>query len=333
MRVALFSTKPYDRQFFDQANARRGHELTYFEPRLNGDSWKLAAEFPAVCIFVNDEVQAGLLARLQAGGTRLLALRSAGYNHVDLKAADELGVKVVRVPAYSPYAVAEHTLGMMLTLSRKYHKAYNRVREGNFSLDGLLGFDIHSQVVGIVGCGKIGLILARMLRGFGCRVLAFDRSPSAEAIALGVEHVSLAELLANADIVSLHCPLLPETHHLIDAATIAQMKMGAMLINTSRGALIDTRAVIQGLKEGHIGYLGIDVYEEEADLFFEDYSARVIQDDVFTRLMTFPNVLVTAHQAFFTREAMAAIADVTLSNITAFERGEPLVNEVRWNRS
>ncbi len=329
MRTAVFSTKAYDREFLTAANATYQHELTFFEPRLKADSWKLGEGFPAICAFVNDQLDAQILTSLQQTGTKLIALRSAGFNHVDIRAATELGLTVVRVPAYSPYAVAEHTLGLILTLSRKYHKAYNRIREGNFSLEGLLGFDLHSQVIGIVGLGKIGSVLAKIMRGIGCRVLAYDGHPKPEAESLGVELVTLEKLFAEADIVSLHCPLLPPTHHMINAAAIAKMKPGVMLINTSRGALVDTQDVIHGLKSGRIGYFGLDVYEEEAALFFEDLSGQVIQDDIFSRLMTFPNVLITGHQGFFTRNALHEIADVTLGNIAAFEKGEPLVNVVR----
>ena len=329
MRIAVFSTKSYDRQFLQAANERHGHELVFFEPRLTVESGKLAEDFPAVCAFVNDRLDAPLLAQLKAGGTRLIALRSAGFNHVDVRTANELGLTVVRVPAYSPYAVAEHALGMILTLNRKFHKAYNRIREGNFSLEGLLGFDLHGQTVGIVGLGKIGGVVAHIVQGFGCRVLAHDEFAPREARTPKIEFVPLDELFAQADIVSLHCPLTPQTRHMIDARAIDRMKPGVMLINTSRGALVDARAVIHGLKSGRIGYFGLDVYEEEADLFFEDLSGKVIQDDVFSRLSTFPNVLITGHQAFFTRNALEAIAEVTLANVAAYERGEPLPNEVR----
>ncbi|ADI14619.1 2-hydroxyacid dehydrogenase [Truepera radiovictrix] len=318
MDLAIFSTKPYDRRFFEAANAEHGHGLHFFEPRLTPETASLAAGFTGVCAFVNDVLSAPVLRELAAGGTKLIALRSAGFNHVDLGAAQELGLTVARVPAYSPYAVAEHALALILTLNRKTHRAFNRVREGNFALDGLLGFDLHGKTVGVVGTGKIGLIFARIAAGFGCEVLAYDPYPNPEARA---RYVPLPELLGAADIVSLHCPLTPETYHLIGKEAVAQMKPGAMLINTSRGALVDTRAVIHGLKSGQIGALGLDVYEEEADLFFEDLSDRVIQDDVFTRLLTFPNVLITGHQGFFTVEALDNIAHTTLRNVTAFETG------------
>jgi D-lactate dehydrogenase len=321
MKVAVFSTKPYDREYLDRSNAAHGHELTFFEAHLGRETAILAKGHGAVCAFVNDVMDGEVLRQLAAGGTRLIALRSAGFNHVDLAVARDLGVTVARVPAYSPYAVAEHAVGLILTLDRKFHRAYNRVREGNFSLHGLRGFDLHGRTVGTVGTGKIGAVFARIMRGFGCRVLAFDPEPSQECRDLGVEYVTLDELLRTSDIVSLHSPLNEHTHHLIDAAQLALMKRGVMLINTSRGALVDTRAVIEALKSGQIGYLGIDVYEEEEQLFFEDLSSQIIRDDVFMRLLTFPNVIVTAHQAFFTEEALLNIAGTTLANITAFERG------------
>lgn len=258
----------------------------------------------------------------------MTALRCAGFNHVDLIAARDLGLTVVRVPAYSPYAVAEHTVGLILALNRNLHRAYVRVREGNFALDGLLGFDLHGQTVGIVGTGQIGAVVAQILHGFGCHLLAYDPITNPACVALGVTYVGLPELLAAADIITLHCPLMPTTHHLINAEQIARMRAGVMLINTSRGALLDTMAVTQALKAGQIGYLGLDVYEEEAELFFEDRSNTVMQDDVFARLLTFPNVLITSHQAFFTRNAMNAIAETTLATITAFARDEIVPNQV-----
>lgn len=333
MRAAVFSTKSYDREFLSAANqpiANRPplHELVFLEPRLTLETVKLAEGFPAICAFVNDQLGEPVLAALAGGGTRLIALRSAGFNHVDLAAAATLRLVIVRVPAYSPYAVAEHTVGLILALDRKLHKSYARVREGNFSLESLLGFDLFERTVGVIGTGKIGAGVARILHGFGCRLLAHDVYENAEVKSLGARYVPLDELYAAADIITLHCPLTPQTYHLIDEATLRKMKPGVMLINTSRGALVDTQAAIDGLKDGRIGYLGLDVYEEEEDLFFQDLSNRVIQDDVFSRLLTFPNVLVTAHQAFFTREALAGIAAQTIANLTAFDRGERLVNEV-----
>jgi D-lactate dehydrogenase len=329
MKVAFFSTKSYDRQSFEAVNANYHHELTFFDVQLNRDSAVLAAEFPAVCMFVNDIADAATLDLLASHGTRLLALRSAGFNTVDLKRAAELGIKVVRVPAYSPYATAEHAVALVLTLNRKLYRAYNRVRDDNFSLEGLLGFDLHGCTVGVVGTGKIGMVFAQIMQGFGCSLLGYDAYPNAQFEAIGnARYVQLPELLANSDIISLHCPLFPETRHLIDAEAIAQMKSGIMLINTSRGGLIDTSAVIAGIKSGKIGYLGIDVYEQEDELFFQDLSDTIIQDDTFQLLQSFPNVVITAHQGFFTRNALENIATTTLSNITDFERGQPLKNEV-----
>lgn len=322
MKTAVFSTRSYDECFLSAANQTVGHELHFFEPRLTERTCPLAEGFPAVCVFVNDQLDAAVLERLAAGGTRLIALRCAGFNNVDLRTAENLGFTVARVPAYSPHAVAEHTVGLVLALVRRLHKAYNRVREGNFNLEGLLGFDLYKKTVGVIGTGKIGSLVARaFLAGFGCRVICHDVRPNPELLQLGVEYLPLESLWGQSDILSLHCPLLPETHHMINETTIEQMKNGVILINTSRGALIDTRAVIRGLKTGKIGALGLDVYEEEADLFFEDLSNRVIQDDVFARMLTFPNVIITGHQAFFTQEALEAIARETLENITAFEQG------------
>lgn len=328
MRVAVFSTKPYDQHFFEAANPAFGHELVFFEPRLTPETIPLAAGFPAICAFVNDTLNAAVLAALANQGTRLIALRSAGFNNVDLAAAKTLDLTVLRVPAYSPYAVAEHTVALILSLNRKVYRAYNRIREGNFALDGLLGFDLHGLTVGIIGTGKIGQIVAQIMAGFGCRLLAYDLYPSPDAEAAGVRYTNLPELFSQSDIITLHCPLTPENYHLINPQTLRQMKPGVMLINTSRGALIDTEAVIEALKAGQVGYLGLDVYEEEADLFFEDLSGRIIQDDVFARLLTFPNVIITGHQAFFTRNALERIAEVTLTNISDFEKGLTSPNEV-----
>ncbi len=328
MRVAVFSTKPFDRRFLEESNSGFGHDLTFFEPRLTLETTSLAAGFPAVCVFVNDVLDEPVLERLAEGGTTAVALRCAGFNNVNLAAAERLGIKVVRVPAYSPHAVAEYTVGLMLTLNRKIHRAYNRVREGNFSLDGLLGFDLHGRTVGIVGTGQIGALVAGIMTGFGCRVLGYDLRPNPDCEKIGMKYTSLDELLSASDIISLHCPLIPETHHLIDAERISQMKKDVMLINTSRGAVIDTPAVIEGLKKGKIGSLGIDVYEEEAEYFFEDVSQRVIADDVLARLLTFPNVLVTGHQAFFTHEALEAIATTTLHNLQQIEATGRADNEV-----
>jgi D-lactate dehydrogenase len=328
MQVAMFSVHAFDRAFFDEANAAHGHDLHYLEARLTAATASLARDCPAVCAFVNDQLSADVLEILASGATRMIALRSAGFNHVDIGRARDLGFTVARVPAYSPHAVAEHTIALMLALNRKIHRAYARVREGNFALDGLLGFDLHGRTAGVVGTGKIGTVVARILCGFGCRVIAYDVEPNQDCRAMGVEYVSLDDIWRRSDLITLHAPLTTETRHMIDPKAIASMKPGVMLINTSRGALVDTAAVIVGLKSGHIGYLGLDVYEEEEALFFEDLSSHVIQDDVFARLLTFPNVVVTAHQAFFTRDALQAITQTTLANIAAFEQGRRSGNEL-----
>jgi D-lactate dehydrogenase len=329
MKIAFFSTKPYDRKYFDLANQECGHEITYFETRLTRQTLKLAEGYECACAFVNDQLDASTLIALAAQGTRLIALRCAGFNNVDVSSAKELGISVVRVPAYSPYAVAEHTVGLMLALNRKVYWAHSRVREGNFSLDGLLGFDMRGRTAGIIGAGKIGECVIRILIGFGCKVIAYDKFKNPACEELGVEYVSMEDLLARSDIVSLHCPLFKETYHLINNDSIARMKKGVMIINTSRGALIDSRAAIEGLKSEKIGYLGIDVYEEEGEIFFEDKTFEILTDDVFARLTTFPNVVITGHQAYFTREAVSAIAKTTLENITAYESGDELVNAVK----
>ncbi len=322
MKIAMFSTKGYDRTFFDAVNEEAGHEIKYFESRLTPETSSLVEGFEAVCAFVNDQVDREVLETLSERGVELVALRSAGFNHVDLQAAQSLGITVARVPAYSPHAVAEHTLALILGLNRQTHRAYNRVRERNFALDGLLGFDLHGKTVGIIGTGQIGTVFAGLMSGFGCELLASDPYPNEECRELGVEFVDRGELFERSHIISLHCPLTPETHHMIDDVAIERMKKGVMIVNTSRGAIIDTRAVIEGLKSEKIGHLGLDVYEEEADLFFEDLSDRVIQDDIFARLLTFPNVLITGHQGFFTREALTNIAETTLANVTAYETGD-----------
>ena len=329
MKVAVFSTKSYDRTFLESQNHEFNHQLSFFEPHLNEETTVLAKGFPAVCVFVHDNLDRNVLKTLHHQGTRLIALRCSGFNNVDLATAQDLRLCVLRVPAYSPHAVAEYTVGLMLTLNRKIYRAYSRVRESNFALEGLMGFDLHEKTVGIIGTGKIGAIVARIMKGFGCHVLGYDLTPNPECEKIGVTYVSLPTLLAESDIVTLHCPLTPGTHHLINEDTIQTMKDGVMVINTSRGAVIDTRAVIRGLKSGKIGYLGLDVYEEEGDLFFEDLSNQVLQDDVLARLLTFPNVVTTAHQAFFTKNALGSIAHITLSNISDFEQGRSCPNEVR----
>ncbi len=332
MNVVFFSSQSYDRQSFTACNTHYQHDLHFLEVSLNAETAVLAAGYPVVCLFVNDQADAPTLTRLWDQGTRLLALRCAGFNMVDLDCAHRLGLKLVRVPAYSPYAVAELAVGLILNLNRKLHKAYNRVRDDNFSLEGLIGFDLHGCQVGVVGTGKIGLAFAQIMAGFGCPLLGYDTYPNPQFEQFSrARYVDLPELLAAADIISLHCPLLPATHHLINGATIAQMKPGVMLINTSRGGLIDTAAVIDGIKAGQIGYLGIDVYEREDELFFQDLSATIIQDDIFQLLQSFPNVIITAHQGFLTRNALANIATTTLESITAFSRGQPLPNQVPYS--
>lgn len=319
MRVAMFSAKPYDRQFFEEQKSK--HEFVYLEPRLNAQTARLAADCNAVCCFVNDQLSAEVLEALHRMGVRLVALRCAGFNQVDTDAAKRLQMTVCRVPEYSPYAVAEHAVGLILTLNRNLHRAYNRIREHDYSLHGLMGFDLHGKTVGVIGAGKIGRAFIRIMNGFGCSVLVSDPVEDPEIAALA-NYTSVSDLCTKSDIVSLHCPLTPSTHHLINAETIRQMKRGVMIINTSRGGLLDTYAAIQGLKSGQIGHLGLDVYEEEADIFFENLSDQVVQDDVFARLTTFPNVVVTGHQAFFTSEALNQIAAVTVANLTGFEQND-----------
>ncbi len=327
MKIAVFSARSYDRQSLESVN--KSHELVFFRNHLRPETVALADGCSIACVFVNDQVDGDVVRMLAAGGVRLLALRSTGYNHVDLEAAADAGITVVRVPAYSPYAVAEHTVALILSLIRKIPRAHARVRDGNFSLEGLLGFDLHGKTVGLIGLGRIGFLVAKILDGFGCRLLASDRRAQPDP-SIPIEMVDNETLFSNSDIVTLHCPLTPETHHVIDDVALAQMKEGVMLINTSRGGLIDTQAVIAGLKSGHIGYLGLDVYEEEGDLFFDDLSDKIIADDVFARLLTFPNVLITGHQAFFTEEALAAIASTTMANIDAFAAGQSSGNEITW---
>jgi D-lactate dehydrogenase len=329
MKIAVFSTKPYDRQFLDAANAAEGHELQYFEAALGLESVGLAAGFEAVCIFVNDVVNAGVLEALRAGGTALVALRCTGFNNVDLEAAARLGVKVVRVVDYSPYSVAEHAVALLLAINRKTHRAYNRTRDSNFSLDGLMGFDLHGKTAAVVGTGKIGRVFARIMLGFGCNVIGYDKFPSADFEALGARYAASGEIGANADIISLHCPLTPETHHIVNAESLARVKRGALLVNTSRGGLVDTEAAIEALKSGQLGGLALDVYEQEAELFFRDLSSTIVTDDVLQRLLAFPNVIVTGHQAFFTREAITTISETTLRSASEFSRKSPLSNEVK----
>ena len=328
MQVTVYSTRPYDRQALEHAKGFGAHGFQFLEARLDASTVSTAAGADAVCVFVNDQLDRTVLQGLKTHGARLVVLRCAGFNQVDLAAARKLGIAVGRVPEYSPHAVAEHTLALLLTLNRKIHRAYARVREGNFALDGLLGFDVHGRTVGVVGTGRIGETFCKLMTGFGCTLLAADPTPNPVCLAMGVQYVLLPELLARSDVVSLHCPLTPHTHHLINTAAIASMKHGAMLLNTSRGAVIDTHAAISALKTGQLGSLGLDVYEEEGGLFFRDLSGVGIQDDVFARLLTFPNVLVTGHQGFFTKDALAAIACTTLGNLDAFEATEKPLHPV-----
>lgn len=319
MRVAVFSAKPYDRAFLPKAPGAESHDWRFWEEKLSLHSLSLARGADAVCAFVNDDVSAAVIAGLAEQGTKIVAMRCAGVNNVDLAAAGAAGIAVCRVPAYSPHAVAEHAVALILTLNRKTHRAYNRVRDGNFALDGLIGFDLAGKTAGVVGTGLIGAVLARILTGFGCRVIASDPVPNPDCVALGVAYLPVDALFAESDIITLQCPLTPATHHLVDDAAIARMKPGVMIVNTSRGAIIDTRAAIRGLKAGAIGGLCLDVYEEESGIFFEDLSGRILEDDVLARLMTFPNVLITAHQGFLTAEALGAIAETTARNLSEFE--------------
>ncbi len=324
----MFSTRSYDRSSFDAAVAGTSLRLTYLEDRLSPATAGLARGAQAVCLFVNDDAGAESLERLAALGVRFVALRSAGFNHIDLDAAARLGLDVVRVPAYSPNAVAEHTIALILALNRRIHRAYNRVRDGNFSLDGLVGFDLAGKVVGVIGTGQIGAIVARLLWHFRCQVLAADPVPDQGLRQLGVTYTDPERIWRESDIITLNAPLTPATHHLVDAATVAKMKPGVMIVNTGRGPLIDTAAAIDGLKAGRIGSLALDVYEEEAGLFFEDRSEQILWDDTFARLLTFPNVLITAHQGFLTTEALTAIATTTVANLIDLEAGRPCANAV-----
>jgi D-lactate dehydrogenase len=328
MKVAVYSARRYDREFLDAANGDAGHNLRYIEAGMSVDSVALAAGSEAVCLLPNDLADAAVLKALAAGGTRLLALRSTGYNNVDLAAAAACGIKVVRVASYSPYSVAEHAVALLLAVNRKIHRAYNRTRESNFSLDGLMGFDLHGKTVAVVGTGKIGRVFSKIMIGFGCEVLGYDTVRSAEFEALGGRYADLAEIGERADIISLHCPLTPETRHIVNPRTLARMKHGALLVNTSRGGLVDTEAVIEALKSGRLGGLALDVYEHESSLFYKDLSSTVIADDVFERLLTFPNVIVTGHQAFFTREAFTTICRTTIDSVSEFAAGRALSNEV-----
>lgn len=328
MKLAVYGTKNYDRKYFELVNQRYGFELVFFDFMLSQPTAKTAAGCDAVCIFVNDDGSREVLAELAAVGVKTLALRCAGFNNVDLDAAKELGIDVVRVPAYSPEAVAEHAVGLMLCLNRHIHRAYQRTREANFSLEGLTGFNMYQRTAGIIGTGKIGVAALRILKGFGMRLLAFDPYPNPLALEIGVEYVDLATLYAQSDIISLHCPLTADNHHLLNAKSFSQMKDGVMIINTSRGALLDASAAIEALKQQKIGALGMDVYENERDLFFEDKSNEVVLDDVFRRLSSCHNVLFTGHQAFLTSEALISISETTLDNLAQISKGEHCANQV-----
>lgn len=316
MKITFFSAKPYDKEFFIKGNTRFGFEFTFFETHLGPHIVQAVEPTDAICVFVNDKVNKQVIEVLAAKGVKVIALRCAGFNNVDLEAAKANNIHVCRVPAYSPEAVAEHALAMMLTLNRKTHKAYNRVREQNFSLQGLLGFTMKGKTIGVIGTGHIGAELCKIMLGMSCSVIAYDVNQNPELLKKGVRYFPLDELLKQSEIVSLHCPLMPQTQHIINASTLAVMKKGAMLINTSRGGLIDTPAVIESLREQHLGYLGIDVYEQEEKIFFRDLSENIIADDTLQLLVSFPNVLVTAHQAFFTKEALEQITEVTLNNVS-----------------
>ncbi len=319
MNTAVFSTRKYDRKYFDQSNKAFGHTLTYFEHALREESAQSASTYDCVCAFVNDRLNRDTLEQLAHGNTRLIAMRCAGYNNVDVEAAADLGITLVRVPAYSPHAVSEHVIAILMALYRTTHRSHNRVREGNFSLEGMVGHEVFGKTVGVIGTGKIGALVAKLFLGFGCKVHAFDMREDPELVSLGVEYGELDALWTACDIITLHCPLTPATKHLINEETLSKMKDGVTIINTSRGGLVDTIAASQALKSGKLGHFGIDVYEEEDSLFFEDLSTEIIQDDLFMRLTTFPNVFITGHQAFFTDTGLTNIADTTLSNIAEFE--------------
>ncbi len=330
MKIAVFSARRYDRDFMNAANERSmtPHETSYFEASLQLETASLAAGYEAICIFVNDKASAEVLRVVAAGGTRLVALRCTGYNNVDLQAAAQCGLKVVRVANYSPYSVAEHALALLQSINRKIHRAYNRTRESNFALDGLIGVDLHGKTVAVIGTGKIGCVFARIMVGFGCEVIGHDIETNPTFEALGGRYETLDAIGANADIISLHCPLTPQSHHLINTDMLSRLKRGALLINTSRGGLIDTAAASEALKSGQLGGLGIDVYEQEAELFYRDLSSTIVADDVFERLLSFPNVIVTGHQAFFTREAITTICETTLQSVSEFASGQTLSNEI-----
>lgn len=333
IKVAFFDAKPYDIESFDDANRDFGFKITYFKNHLTPETASLTQGFQVVCIFVNDTVQKDVIEILTRNGVQLIAIRAAGYNNLDLKALFQK-IHTVRVPAYSPYAVAEHAVALMLSLNRKIHRAYYRTRDNNFTLSGLLGFDMRGKTAGIIGTGKIGKILIEILKGFGMHILAYDAFPDLDyQKKTGLEYVDLDTLYKNSDVLSLHCPLTKETYHLINETSISKMKQGVMIINTGRGMLIDSKALIEGLKTGKIGFAGLDVYEEESDYFFEDFSSKVITDDILARLLSFNNVLITSHQGFFTREALQNIASTTLANIREFFTDGKMPNEICYKCS
>lgn len=321
MKTAFFDTHKYERPYFERASIEFNSEITYFEARLTIETIKLARGFDVVCVFVNDIINEDIVLKLKEYGIGLIVLRSAGFNNVDIAAAHRQGIKVARVPEYSPYAVAEHATALILALNRKVHRAFNRVREHNFSLEGLVGFDLHDKTVGIIGVGKIGEVMAKIMRGFGCEVLLYDKRPKPQLEALGLVYAPFEDLLKKSDIISLHLPLTSETHHIIDAEALKKMRPGCMLINTGRGGLINSKDLLNALKVGRLGHAGLDVYEEEENIFFRDLSEYALKDDCLARLITFPNVLITSHQAFLTEEALSNIAQTTMKNILAFEEG------------
>lgn len=327
MKIAVFSTQKYDREFLSAVPTE--HKFVFFEAQLNNDTVNLTQGFDGVCIFVNDHADSEIITELKNNGIKVIALRCAGFNNVDVKAAEKADIRVVRVPAYSPEAVAEHAVALIMTLNRKTHKAYLRIKENNFSLERLTGFNIYGKTVGVIGTGKIGKAFCKIMLGFGAKVIAYDKFEDDEAKKLGIKYVTFEEVLKNSDIISLHCPLTPETKYMIDWEAFANMKDGVMLINTSRGALINTKDAILALKRGKIGYLGIDVYEQEEHLFYKDLSENIIPDDTIARLMSFPNVMMTSHQGFFTKEALTEIAATTVGNIDCVAQGKPSPNEVK----
>jgi D-lactate dehydrogenase len=328
MKIAVFSTKSYDKESIEKHIGNSGHSLTYFKESLNNKTTNLALGFNAVCIFVNDKLEEESILKLAKNGIKLIALRCAGFNNIDLEAAAKNNITVVRVPAYSPQAVAEQAVALIMTLNRKTHKAYNRIREGNFSLERLIGFNLYNKTVGVVGTGRIGQVFAKIMLGFGCKVVAYDVYENKELIKEGITYLPFDELIKVSDIISLHCPLTTETHHLMNKKTFSKVKKGVMLINTSRGGLIETKDAIKALKKQQIGYLGIDVYEQEENLFFKDLSENIIEDELILRLISFPNVLITAHQGFLTKEALEQIAKITIDNISNFEKNIKSENEV-----